>query len=172
MATLRSILALVIVLLIAFAACGSESDDGDSRTITRYEKILGERGAVGMADTRRSKVPVMVVEHPRSGTILVDSEGFSLYAFTRDGPDSSNCHDHCANTWPPLLSSDGATGLAGEGVDADLVGTISRIEGPDQVTYGGRPLYNFSGDFNPGETLGAGVNKVWFLVSPDGELVN
>ena len=40
MATLRSILALVIVLLIAFAACGSESDDEDSRTITRYEKML------------------------------------------------------------------------------------------------------------------------------------
>ena len=127
--------------------------------------------AMRPADSSGSKTPLTTAEHPDMGTILVDREGFTLYAFTSDEPNSSNCTGGCATTWPPL-HSDGATELAGDGADADLVGTMSRTDGTEQVTYGDRPLYNFSGDRDPGDTRGAGVGGVWFAVSPEGELVN
>ena len=36
---------------------------------------------------------------------------------------------------------------------------------------GGRPLYTYSADASPGDTNGQDVNGVWFVVDPDGNLV-
>jgi predicted lipoprotein with Yx(FWY)xxD motif len=61
--------------------------------------------------------------------------------------------------------------MAGEGVDATLLGTITRDDGSTQVTYNGWPLYYFHEDVAAGDTNGQGVEGVWFLVSPEGEAV-
>jgi len=61
--------------------------------------------------------------------------------------------------------------MAGEGVDATLLGTITRDDGSTQVTYNGWPLYYFHEDMAAGDTNGQGVEGVWFLVSPEGEAV-
>ena len=61
--------------------------------------------------------------------------------------------------------------MAGEGVDATLLGTITRDDGSTQVTYNGWPLYYFHEDAAPGDTNGQGVGGVWFLVSPEGEAI-
>ena len=74
--------------------------------------------------------------------------------------------------WPPL-ASDGAP-VAGEGVDATLLSTITRDDGTLQVTYNGWPLYLFEEDTAPGDTNGQGLDEfggLWFLVSPTGEAV-
>jgi hypothetical protein len=44
-----------------------------------------------------------------------------------------------------------------------------RSDGSSQVTYGGWPLYYYSGDAAPGDVNGQGVNGVWYVVSPDGD---
>ena len=110
------------------------------------------------------------------GTILVDGEGMSLYVFMADTQDSgtSTCGDDdgCATDWPPL-TTDGSP-VAGEGVDATLLGTITRDDGTTQVTYNGWPLYLFSEDEAPGDTNGQGIEEfggLWFLVSPAGEAI-
>ena len=119
---------------------------------------------------------VNVSESADFGPILVDVEGMSLYVFMADTQNSgtSTCGDDdgCAAEWPPLVSQ-GAP-VAGEGVDATLLGTITRDDGTLQVTYNGRPLYLFVEDAAPGDTNGQGIDEfggLWFLVSPTGEAI-
>lgn len=73
-------------------------------------------------------------------------------------------------TWPPVLAEGGAT-PAVEGVDADLVATVTRSDGSSQVTLNGWPLYRFSGDTAPGETNGEGVGGTWHAIGVDGKPV-
>ena len=103
------------------------------------------------------------------GEFLVDAEGMTLYMFTKDTENTSNCYGDCAEAWPPLLT-DGEPTL-GEELDAALVGTTERTDGATQVTYGGWPLYYWVKDAAPGDTTGQNVGEVWFVVSPAGEIV-
>jgi len=98
------------------------------------------------------------------GTILTDNKGMTLYLYTKDEPNVSNCYDQCAQNWPPLLVTTGspvaAAGLAG------MLGLTTRKDGSKQVTYNGVPLYYWVKDTKPGETTGQGVGNVWFVVPP------
>ena len=47
--------------------------------------------------------------------------------------------NRCAVNWPPLIVEGKPT--AGEGVNADLLGTVERTDGTMQATYNGWPLY-------------------------------
>lgn len=100
------------------------------------------------------------------GTVLVDSQGMSLYLFSPDNQGESTCYDACADNWPALVVDGDIT--VGEGLDASLVGTVTRTDGSTQVTYGGWPLYYFARDSKPGDTNGQGVSDVWFLLNADG----
>jgi predicted lipoprotein with Yx(FWY)xxD motif len=84
------------------------------------------------------------------------------------GGDSA-CYGGCAKTWPALTVKGKPT--VGEGLQASLLGTTTRTDGTAQVTYKGMPLYRFAGDAKPGDTKGQGLNKVWWVVAPDGSLV-
>jgi predicted lipoprotein with Yx(FWY)xxD motif len=66
------------------------------------------------------------------------------------------------------------TGLAQAGTDVDttLLGTTERTDGATQVTYKGMPLYYFVRDTAAGDVNGQGVGKVWYVVSPTGELID
>ncbi len=114
---------------------------------------------------------VNVSEVGTFGQALVDGEGRSLYLFTNDTQNSgaSSCSGDCLVEWPPLLT-DGDP-VAGTGVDAALLGTITRDDGTTQVTYNGWPLYYFHEDAAPGDTNGQGLGGVWFLVTPTGEMI-
>jgi predicted lipoprotein with Yx(FWY)xxD motif len=134
------------------------------------------------AETPTAGVPVTgeatvnVSESTDFGPMLVDGEGMSLYVFMADTQNSgtSTCGDDdgCAAEWPPLVSQ-GAP-VAGEGVDASLLDTITRDDGTMQVTYNGWPLYLFEEDTAAGDTNGQGIDEfggLWHLVSPTGEAI-
>lgn len=101
------------------------------------------------------------------GEILVDADGNTLYLFTPDAQGESTCYDSCADNWPAY---EGPV-EAGEGADAALIGTTTRDDGTEQVTYNGWPLYYFAADSAPGDTNGQGINDVWFVVDPAGNAV-
>ncbi len=107
------------------------------------------------------------VESSELGSILVDASGRTLYAFAKDTGSTSTCTDTCAAAWP-ALTVDGGGAPTGDGIDASKFGTTKRDDGSEQVVFGGHPLYRFSGDTEPGDTNGQGLNDVWFVVSPDG----
>jgi predicted lipoprotein with Yx(FWY)xxD motif len=102
------------------------------------------------------------------GTYLSDDDGHAVYAFTADRKNTSACEGACAKAWPPMMTS--GTPLAGPGVKASLLGTISRKAGM-QVTYAGRPLYYFVGDKSERGTAGQAITHFggsWYLVTPSG----
>lgn len=104
------------------------------------------------------------------GDFLVDADGLTLYLLTADSEGMSTCVGDCAAAWPPLLT-DGDP-MAGEGLDAELLGTIEREDGTMQVTYNGHPLYLFVQDEEPGDTAGQdldGPDGKWYLITPAGE---
>jgi predicted lipoprotein with Yx(FWY)xxD motif len=114
-----------------------------------------------------SGVTVNVTQNGTLGTILTDSAGKVLYRFTRDTINTSSaCYNQCATTWPPLLIDEG-TPVAGEGVNGDLLGVLTRTDGTRQVMYNGMPLYYYNQDANPGDTNGQRVRDVWFIVHPN-----
>ena len=106
-----------------------------------------------------------------SEPFLIDQQGRSLYLFTTDTQNggTSTCTADCLTQWQPVS----VTGIpqAGQGLNASLLGTISRDDGTMQATYNGWPLYTYVGDTGPGMTTGQGVGSVWFLVSGTGNAI-
>jgi predicted lipoprotein with Yx(FWY)xxD motif len=129
------------------------------------------------------------------GNVLVVGSGpyddCSLYLLTSDQLHQlAGSHYACSNTfnaigqpcdtvlWPALLT-DGAP-IAGSGVNASLLGTVTRTDLPglpavQQVTYRGQPLYRFFLDESSDETEGANLfdpvtspTGIWYLVDPSG----
>jgi predicted lipoprotein with Yx(FWY)xxD motif len=111
----------------------------------------------------------MVSNHPTYGMILTDSNGMTLYIFTKDTPNVSNCSGQCLVAWPPLLVTAGAPTKA-DGISGTL-GTITLPDGTTQVTYNDMPLYYWAGDAQAGDATGYAVNNVWFTVHPDAPMV-
>ncbi len=108
--------------------------------------------------------------HGKLGTFLVDSKGRTLYLFGKDKTSKSTCSGACATAWPPLLTS-GRPSVSGA-VRKSLLGTTKRADGKTQVTYNGHPLYRFSQDSKPGDTLGQGVSAFgakWYAVAVSGK---
>jgi predicted lipoprotein with Yx(FWY)xxD motif len=112
---------------------------------------------------------VSLEQNDELGSFLVDDKGMTLYLFTKDTPNTTVCYEKCAVAWPPLLTNGDA--VAGEGVDASLLGTTNRTDGTVQVTYNGWPLYYYEKDKAPGDVTGQDVGGVWYVVSAEGEQV-
>lgn len=142
--------AMSAVAVLGAAACGSD-DSGDA-------------GAEAADSTR------VEVADTSLGEILVDGEGRTLYLFTEDSPGESVCEGNCLDAWPVFEGEPDA----GDGVDADLLGSIERADGTVQATYGDWPLYYYAADAAAdaaGDVEGQGVNDVWFVVDATGHAV-
>lgn len=139
-----------------------EVTDGPASTADGEVAVVGAEVTVSGSSAMSSSIEVASTD---LGEMLVDGDGNSLYLFIPDAQGDSTCYDDCEANWPPL--TEGAE--AGSGVDAGLIGSSTRTDGSDQVTYNGWPLYYFAGDAAPGDTNGQGLNDVWFVVSPAGE---
>jgi predicted lipoprotein with Yx(FWY)xxD motif len=106
------------------------------------------------------------------GTVLVNSNGRTLYMFGKDTKGKSSCTGQCASFWPPLTTSSKPRVAAG--AKASLVGTTKRSDGRLQVTYNHHPLYTFVKDKKKGQTNGEGVNAfggTWHVVSTSGNAI-
>jgi predicted lipoprotein with Yx(FWY)xxD motif len=150
--------ALLAALAVALAACGGGEDEGSGTAATAAPATTAAQETSGTT---------VAVANSTLGDILVDGEGRTLYAFTKDQGDQSACSGECATNWPALTG----TATAGTGAQASLLSTATQASGNDQVTYDGKLLYYFAGDAKPGDTNGQGVGTVWFAVAADGELV-
>jgi predicted lipoprotein with Yx(FWY)xxD motif len=145
--------ALMPLVALAVAACGG---GGGAATAATPRTSSGASATVGVANSSL-------------GSILVNTSGRTLYLFKADVGAKSACSGACATAWPPLLAT--ATPTAGTGLTASKLGTISRSDGSNQVTYNGHPLYLFVKDTKPGDTNGQGVTAfgaAWFALTPSG----
>lgn len=107
------------------------------------------------------------------GMILVNNQGFTLYAFGKDRRNHDSCVSirNCTGAWP-IITTHGRP-RAARGVNGSMLGTI-RVKGKSQVTYAGHPLYGYAGDSSPGQTSYVGVSQfhgVWRAVKASGKTV-
>jgi predicted lipoprotein with Yx(FWY)xxD motif len=144
---------LIPLVALAIAACGG----GGAATASSPPKTSTDASAtVGVANSSL-------------GSILVNSNGRTLYLFKADVGGKSACTGACAAAWPPLVATSKPT--AGTGLTASKLGTSARSDGTQQVTYNGHPLYLFVKDTKAGQTNGQGVTAfgaAWFALTPSG----
>ncbi|MFL5832629.1 MAG: hypothetical protein ACJ76B_01435 [Solirubrobacterales bacterium] len=177
-------LGLVVVLALAAAGCGSSSD---SSTGSAYGGKGGGGGSKPAAAEETSESSanggygegaeaaggdgiVSAAKVGDLGTVLVDSQGLTLYDFHKDQGSTSSCYGACASAWPPLLTEGNpqAQGPA----DRSMLGTTQRKDGTVQVTYNGWPLYAYAGDQAPGEANGNDIDQFgaeWYALQPNGQ---
>jgi predicted lipoprotein with Yx(FWY)xxD motif len=153
-----SILGLALVTLLA--ACGG-GDGDEAAPVPVQTPDKAPTTAPGAND-------ILAIGETDLGPVLVDADGFTLYAFLNDGPDDSNCNGACAGTWPPVV----VDGELQVGLFGGDVATAVRDDGSSQVTIAQRPLYRFSGDQAPGDVNGQGVNGKWFVVDASGRVLD
>jgi predicted lipoprotein with Yx(FWY)xxD motif len=125
------------------------------------------------ATAHSSATATVALRHTSLGSILVDSSGATVYEFTRDRGDKDSCMSvsGCTAIWPPLRAS--GRPVAGAGVKASLLSTITLPGGAKQVTYAGHPLYLYKGGA-PGDTDYVGVSSFggsWDALSASGTAI-
>ena len=150
-----SLPALAASLLLA--ACGSSSSSSTTSSAASTQPA---------AQTNSSSSSAVVVKSASSslGTILVDSQGMTLYHLSGEVNGKFICTSSaCLGVWHPLIAPSSGT-PSGE---VRSLGTVKRPEGTAQATYKGTPLYTFTGDQQPGETKGQGIKDVgtWSVVT-------
>ncbi len=156
------LLTIVLSTVFILAACSANSGYSTQPTAVPTKAVASGGGL--------DVITVNTVDNPTLGKILVNSQGMTLYLYTKDTPNTSSCYDKCAANWPPLLVTGTPTG--GVDIDTAKLGTTKRTDGSTQVTYNGWPLYTYIGDKSAGDTTGQNVGSVWFVVSPAGDQVS
>jgi predicted lipoprotein with Yx(FWY)xxD motif len=146
--------------LITAKASGQNAQPGPPVTTAKPSPAPAPAPAVATAAS------VELADSPL-GKIIVDGDGRTLYAFTKDTNGSPTCTDACAKAWP--ASSVNGQPVAGPGITASLR-AISSPAGGSMIVAGKWPLYRFAGDSGPGDTNGQGSGGVWFAVAADGTL--
>ena len=177
--------AIVAIAALAFAACG---DDGSTAASTSNATGASSDGyggggapvtsttvaaappttttAAAVAGGGASAALALKVATTSLGSVLVDGAGRTLYVFTKDEKNKSNCTGACLNAWPPLYG----VPTVGAGVDAAKLGSFTTVDGKVQATIGGLPLYYFAADAAAGDTKGQNVSGVWFVVDATGAM--
>ena len=115
---------------------------------------------VAMAGAQE-KTTIQVAKGPNGVGYLTDSNGMTLYYFTKDANGQSACYGGCANAWPVYYAP---TVTIPASLDAEDFGTITRTDGTKQTTYYGWPLYYWAKDKKPGDMTGEGVGKAWYVL--------
>ncbi|HYH77276.1 MAG TPA: hypothetical protein VD841_07225 [Arthrobacter sp.] len=160
-----------VVLFAALAGCAGSP--GTTTTTAAPAPSVTSPAATSAAPTGGSTTAAGVdlkTASSSAGNIVVDAKGMSVYFFTKDTKDSgtSACTGACLTMWPPLTTTSATPTV--EGVTG-TVGTITTPDGAKQVTLNGLPLYYYEQDKKPGDILGQGVNDVWYLANPAGEMI-
>jgi predicted lipoprotein with Yx(FWY)xxD motif len=123
-------------------------------------------------------ITVSAVDVSGLGAALVNGTGRTLYVLSSEQGGMVTCTDDngCTKVWPDTELPSGTThGIAGAGVQASLLGTTKNASGDLYLTYGGYPLYTFTGDTAPDQANGQGITSfggTWSVISPTGMPVN
>jgi predicted lipoprotein with Yx(FWY)xxD motif len=154
---ITAVLTSLVAVALIVAGCGGGSSSSSSTT---------------NASATSGGGTVSAAEVGGLGTVLVDSEGRTVYMFAKDEGTTSSCYGACAEGWPPVIAKGKSS--AGEGAMSSQLGTTKRKDGTMQVTYAGHPLYTFAGDSAPGEANGnesTAFGGKWAVLDEAGEAV-
>jgi predicted lipoprotein with Yx(FWY)xxD motif len=170
-----ALLTLAATALVA-AGCGDDDANGSDDSAPAAETAMNDKtedAAIKEDEARAAKrgATVKVVDS-QFGRVIADRRGEAFYLFDKEKGKRSRCYGECAVAWPPVLTK--GKPRAGNGADADLLGTSKRRNGKLQVTYNGHPLYYYKDD-EPGRILCHNVDEfggVWLVVNRRGDAVS
>jgi len=166
------ILAIVVLAIVAGGAYYFSNGYTVPNYTTSSTTTLAPSGssATTTATAAPSSVHITTSFNQLLGTYFVDSNGMTLYRFTKDtaGTQTSDpvsaCSGACLQAWPPL-SADSVTVASGFNINDFTI--FTRSDGTKQVAFKGIPLYYYVGDTKSGDTNGQGLNNFWFAINPD-----
>ena len=165
-------LATLAVAAMAVAGCGSSSSASKSTATAAPAAASSSSSTTSSSSSEASGAESIGTAKGGMGTYLTADEGRAVYLWVADSGGKSACSGACAKAWPPVETK--GKPKAEGGVNAAALGTITRSDGSQQVTYDGHPLYYFIADKSKGETKGEGTNgfgALWWLVGTSGNAV-
>jgi predicted lipoprotein with Yx(FWY)xxD motif len=156
---------VAVAAVVGSLAIGAAITAGASSSAYGPEPTSPAADAAAAAPASDADAVVRAVESPL-GTILVDRDGFTLYAFFNDADGESSCTGECLANWPAATVEAGDLNVGS--LDAALFSTVDNPEAGTMLRVGDWPLYRFAGDAAPGDVNGQGVGEVWYVVGPTG----
>jgi predicted lipoprotein with Yx(FWY)xxD motif len=135
-------------------------------TTTESSPTVEMTVAATAVSTPTAPAVIKSTQNSTLGTILVDSNGMTLYYFLNDTSGASNCSGNCAALWPPFLTNGTPTTI--DTAVTGALGVFTRTDGSQQVTYAGSPLYYYSGDKAAGDANGQGLTNLWYAAPAAG----
>ena len=102
---------LFLLVALLLAACQTAEIPQTGATATAAPQPTATTAPQATATTEPTAMPeqteaeINVATDPELGEILVGNDGMTLYMFTKDEPNKSNCSGDCLVQWPPLLTS-------------------------------------------------------------------
>ena len=152
---------IVVIVLVIIGIIIWMSYNGSSystSTSTTSNSNTGQTVTPAPSQTTTTQVLPLTLDTATStavGTYIVDSNGMTLYTYSKDTMGVSNCSGVCLQNWPPYtvasFSANSGTSITG------VVSAITRADGSVQVTYKGLPLYHWYKDLKAGDVTGNGV---------------
>jgi predicted lipoprotein with Yx(FWY)xxD motif len=153
------------IALIA-AGCGSSSTKtGTSNAPGAAKSSYG--AATSSSSGSSSKISTASIKG--LGTVLVNSQGRTLYTFKPDNAKKVTCTGSCAAVWPPVKVTGKPT--ASGSVKASMLSSDPNPSGGQVATYNGWPLYTYVTDTGAGSARGQALNLnggLWYVIGPDG----
>ena len=126
----------IISLIFVLAACAPASAGATAPTDTSAPLATSApaptQPPAATATPAVVEASLSIATDPKYGKILVDGKGMTLYMFTKDAADKSNCTAKCLASWPPLLTS--GNPKLGDGVDKSMIGSAALPDGTQIVT--------------------------------------
>jgi predicted lipoprotein with Yx(FWY)xxD motif len=151
---------MIIPVVLLLAACGSSSNTTTS--------------AAGSAGSGSSSVSLSTRAIKGLGTVVVNSQGRTLYTFAPDKAKKVTCTGSCAVVWPPLKIGAGQKASVSGGLKSSLVSSAPDPSGGRVVTYNGWPLYLYQVDQVAGTDHGQALESsggLWYAIAPSGEQI-
>ncbi len=161
-----SFTALVIAALLSVLTACASSFAANQPPVPAQIPTSAPAAPPVTASSSSANAAIKVVRVQGFGLFLTDAAGRTLYAFTKDTKDSSNCTGSCLQNWPPFVAP--AIPQAPSNINPSLLTMLHRSDGTTQVEYDGHPLYYYSGDTAPGDVKGQGIGNAWHVLSPRG----
>ncbi|MFG1641405.1 SCO0930 family lipoprotein [Amycolatopsis sp. NPDC049252] len=159
---------LAVAGLALVTACGTNPYATSGTTVQPAALGLQQQQPASTVPAGAGQVQLVTSTVEGLGTVLADTEGHTLYRYAKDTakPPKAVCDGACAEMWPPLVSD---TPALAAGVDAQLIGQVTRSDGQQQVTVGGWPVYRYAKDTGRGIALGQNASADWSAITPTGE---
>lgn len=150
---------------------GTTEDDADLDDGTTEDDATEGEASAGASTSAASGTVTAGLEVATAdlGDHIVTAEGATTYAAVDQREGEVICVADCAQVWAPVIA-DGDIDVD-DGIEVDLVTTITLDDGREQVAIDGAPLHTFVSDAAAGDARGQGSADRWYVVAPDGSLV-